>query len=150
MLSVTYPHYSCIRSTCIPRTWKSTWPIDSLHIWLINGFLPEKMNMDRSIFCLRQVRNDKCFFGFLCKSQWPLVYFHLCLRIQDGHVTPDSRLHLFSALKTQRKVFISFQVQLLLNSELCPFSLHSLQSSDHSNNNYVANPRTMNHSQLNL
>ena len=102
------------------------------------------MNEDRSILCLRQVRNYT-FFWSLCKSQWPLVYFHLCQRIQDGHVTPGSRFHLFSALKTQREEFVSFRVQLLLNCELCPFNLCSLQPSDHSNNNYVAIPRTSKH-----
>lgn len=102
------------------------------------------MNVDRwSILCLRHLRNYT-FLGSLCKSQWPLVYVHLCLRIQDGCATPDSRFHLFSALRTQRENFISFQVQLLLNCELCPFSLCSMQSSDHSINNWVAIPKTMN------
>lgn len=102
------------------------------------------MNADRwSILCLRHLRNYT-FLGSLCKSQWPLVYVHLCLRVQDGCATSDSRFHLFSALRTRREEFISFQVQLLLNCELCPFSLHSLQLGDHSINSWVAIPKTMN------
>ena len=100
------------------------------------------MNADRwSILCLRHLRNYT-FLGSLSKSQWPLVYVHLCLRIQDGRATPDSRFHLFSALRTRREEFRSFQVQLLLNCELCPFRLHALQSSGHSINSWGAIPKT--------